>query len=90
MQFRGVVVIQHLDEQFVGGLADRPEIGRPCATREGRSTDEGRQAPGDQRISGSSHDTLSYSPVLRECSLRPSVDVFLEPSGIGMARRPAC
>jgi two-component system, chemotaxis family, response regulator WspF len=78
-----VVVIQHLDEQFAGGLADWLNQKSALPVRLAREGD--RPMKGAVLLAGSSdhlvftsRDTLGYSPVPRECSYRPSVDVFLD------------
>ena len=79
----GVVIVQHLDEQFVGGLAEWLNQKSQLPVRLAREGD--RPTPGVALLAGAndhltfvSHDTLGYTPLPRDCAYRPSVDVFFD------------
>lgn len=78
----GVVVIQHVDEQFAPGLVEWLGGQSSLPVRLAREGD--RPLPGTVLVAGTSDHltfirstTLGYTPHPIECAYRPSVDVFL-------------
>lgn len=76
-----VVVVQHLDDPFVRGLAEwlTSRAGRSVRTAVGGE----RPRPGDVLLAGTSahlvvseNGSLAYTPEPRDCPYRPSVDAF--------------
>jgi two-component system response regulator WspF len=79
----GIVVVQHVDEQFAAGLAEWLNQRSPLPVRLAREGD--RPTPGLVQLAGSadhlvlfSHDTLGYQLVPRDTPYRPSIDVFFD------------
>lgn len=77
----GVVVVQHVDEQFAPGMADW--LGQHCLMPVRIARDGDRPEPGTVLLAGTSDhlalataDHLGYTPDPREYLYRPSVDVF--------------
>jgi two-component system response regulator WspF len=78
-----IVVVQHVDEQFVGPMAgwlDEQSDLRVRVAREGDKpvANEVLIAGGDDHLVFTGARTLGYTPDPRDCSYRPSVDVFFE------------
>ncbi len=78
-----VVVVQHVDEQFVAGLADW--LAQHTALRVSIASEGAELAPGEVLIAGTSDhlvlrgsNRLAYTPEPRDHPYRPSVDVFFE------------
>ncbi len=76
-----VVLVQHVDEQFVAGLADWPD--RHSAPKVRLARDADRAEPGTVLLAGSNNHLilkndgrLAYTPEPRQTPYRPSVDVF--------------
>ncbi len=79
----GIVIIQHVDEQFAAGLADWLKQYTKLTLRLAREGDE--LIPGRVLIAGTSDhlvlagpSRLTYTPEPRNDPYRPSVDVFFE------------
>ena len=79
----GLVIVQHLDEQFTGGLA--AWLGRKSRLPVRLAREGDRPSPGVVLLAGTNDhltllnsDTLGYTPLPRESSYRPSVDVFFD------------
>lgn len=79
----GLVIVQHLDEQFTGGLA--AWLGRKSRLPVRLAREGDRPSPGVVLLAGTNDhltllnsDTLGYTPLPQESSYRPSVDVFFD------------
>ena len=78
-----IVIIQHLDEHFAGGMADWLNQKSVLPVRLAREGD--RPMRGAVLLAGTgdhlvfvNRDTLGYTRHPRDCAYRPSVDVFFE------------
>jgi chemotaxis response regulator CheB len=79
----GLVVVQHVDAQFVAGLADwlNTKSQLPvCLAREGDEIKPGTVllAGGDEHLIFRNGRSLSYTREPRECLYSPSIDVFFQ------------
>lgn len=78
-----LVIVQHVDEQFAGGMAEWLSRQSPLAVRvaaEGERPSAGTvllAGRGDHLLLNAQH-RLTYAPEPRDCSYRPSIDVFFE------------
>src|SRR5439155_13483432 len=76
-----LVIVQHVDAQFMSGLAEWLDYQTPLRVRLAREGD--RPQPGTVLLAGSENHLafasparLIYTPHPTDCSYRPSVDVF--------------
>src|SRR5262245_43385899 len=79
----GIVIVQHVDKHFAGGLADWLNQRSRLRVRLAREGD--RPTAGLVLLAGSAHhlvllnhDTLGYQVLPRNTAYRPSIDVFFE------------
>jgi two-component system response regulator WspF len=78
-----IVIVQHLSEEFVGGLVDWLHSQSPLTVRMAKEGD--RPVPGEALIAGTSNHlvfisptTLGYTAQPTDCIHRPSIDVFFK------------
>lgn len=88
----GIIVVQHLDEKFTGGLAKwlQGQTGRQVSiVRHGEPPASGKimLAGMNQHLIMNEKGQLRYTPLPRDCSYCPSVDVFFESLAANWPRR---